>query len=137
MTKTQFEHIQAIQISVHTAELQFSHGRAGLALQLSGSLINIARGSCQLTLTPSPSLSSLPCGVLDISLERLVMKAKATLRQDDFDRLTAVMTTPSPRPATVILSLLKPLTVSMEGILFLDHDMQIDIADISSHVPLK
>jgi len=137
MTKTQFEHIQAIQISVHTAELQFSHGRAGLALQLSGSLINIARGSCQLTLTPSPSLPSLPCGVLDISLERLVMKAKATLRQDDFDRLTAVMTTPSPRPATVILSLLKPLTVSMEGILFLDHDMQIDIADISSHVPLK
>jgi len=137
MTKTQFEHIQAIQISVHTAELQFSHGRAGLALQLSGSLINIARGSCQLTLTPSPSLPSMPCGVLDISLERLVMKAKATLRQDDFDRLTAVMTTPSPRPATVILSLLKPLTVSMEGILFLDHDMQIDIADISSHVPLK
>src|SRR5210317_2276866 len=111
MTKTQFEHIQAIQISVHTAELQFSHGRAGLALQLSGSLINIARGSCQLTLTPSPSLPSMPCGVLDISLERLVMKAKATLIQDDFDRLTAVMTTPSPRPATVILSLLKPLTV--------------------------
>jgi len=137
MTKTQFEHIQAIQISVHTAELQFSHGRAGLALQLSGSLINIARGSCQLTLTPSPSLPSMPCGVLDISLERLVMKAKATLRQDDFDRLAQIMTLPSPRPATVILSLLKPLTVNLEGILFLDHDMQIDIAEISSHVPLK
>ena len=137
MTKTQFEHIQAIQISVHTAELEFSHGRAGLALHLSGSLINVARGSCQLNLTPSANLPDMPCGVLNISLERLVMKAHATLRQDDFDRLVDVMASPSPRPATVILSLLKPLTVSMEGILFLDQDMHIDIAEISSHVPLK
>ena len=137
MTKTQFEHIQAIQVSVHTAELQFSHASAGLALLLGGSLINIARGSCQITLIPAQALSSVPCGVLDISQERLVMKAQASLRQDDFDRLSQVMATPSPRPATVILSLLKPLTVSMEGILFLDQDMQIDIAEISSHVPLK
>ena len=52
MTTTQFEHIQAIQVSVHTAELQFSHASAGLALLLGGSLINIARGSCQITLIP-------------------------------------------------------------------------------------
>jgi len=137
MTKTQFEHIQAIQVSVHTAELQFSHAKASLVLLLGGSLINIARGSCQITLTPSASLPAIPCGVLDISQERLVMKAQASLRQDDFDRLAQIMTLPSPRPATVILSLLKPLTVNLEGILFLDHDMQIDIAEISSHVPLK
>ena len=136
MTKTQLEHIQAIQVSVHTAELQFSHASAGLALLLGGSLINIARGSCQITLIPA-RVRHLCHAALDISQERLVMKAQVSLRQDDFDRLSQVMATPSPRPATVILSLLKPLTVSMEGILFLDQDMQIDIAEISSHVPLK
>ncbi len=138
MTSSDYEHLHAIQISVHTAELHFSHADASVALQVSGSLVNIARGSCQLTITSSPELPASPCGVLHISADRPVMKAHTTIRADDFDRLTTALAQPAqPRPPTLVISLTQPVTVNLQGILFINADAQIDIAEMNTLVPLK
>ena len=133
-----YEHLHAIQISVHTAELHFTHATADIALQLSGSLVNIARGSCQLTITSIDELPATPCGMLHISADRPVMKAHAAIRADDFDRLSAVLAQPAaPRPPILVISLINPVTVNMQGILFINSDTDIPIAEMNTLVPLK
>jgi len=138
MTSSEFEHLHAIQISVHTAELHFNHATASVTIQVSGSLVNIARGSCQLTIHSAATLPQSPCGALHISADRPVMKAQASIYKDDFDRLQLALSQPSqPRPATFVISLTEPVTVNLQGILFITADTEIAIAEMNALIPLK
>ena len=125
-------------MSVQTAELRFEPHLDDPVLFLSCSLVNIARGSCQLTLMATTPPPSAACGELVISADRPVMKAHAAIRADDFDRLSAVLAQPAaPRPAILVISLIHPVTVNMQGILFINSDTDIPIAEMNTLVPLK
>jgi len=125
-------------MSVQTAELRFEPHLDDPVLFLSCSLVNIARGSCQLTLMATTPPPSAACGELVISADRPVMKAHAAIRADDFDRLSAVLAQPAaPRPPILVISLINPVTVNMQGILFINSDTDIPIAEMNTLVPLK
>lgn len=132
-----FEHIHILQISIHSAELVFTHAQMGQALVIHGGLVNIARGSCQLTVTPVDILPKHSCGTLFIEADRPVMRAEISLQHEDFLALSSALSRPSPRPATMMASLPEPLCVSTEGFLFIEHDSELEIAELKSLVPLR
>ena len=65
------------------------------------------------------------------------MTAEIVLSNHDFDTLTDGLSRPALRPVSVILALQEQLSVSIEGFLRIEADQRIDIAGISTQIPLK
>ena len=132
-----WEQIQTLQMSLQTAELRLGPQEDIRELRLSCSLLTIARGSCLLVITAQDISSLSPCGSIHISVDRPVMTAKISLSNRDFDNLTEGLSRPTLRPVCVILALQEQLSVSVEGFLQIEADQHIEIAGISTQIPLK
>ena len=132
-----WEQIQTLQMSLQTAELRLGPQEDIRELRLSCSLLTIARGSCLLIITAQDESSSSPCGLIHISADRPIMNAEIVLSNRDFDNLTEGLSRPTLRPVSVILALQEKLTISLEGFLRVEADQHINIAGISTQIPLK
>ena len=132
-----WEQIQTLQMSLQTAELRLGPQEDICELRLSCSLLTIARGSCLLIVRAQDAPSLSPCGSIHISVDRPVMTAEISLSNRDFDNLTEGLSWPTLRPVSVILALQEQLSVSIEGFLRIEADQHIDIAGISTQIPLK
>lgn len=133
----QWEKTDLIQMSVQTAELRFEPHLDDPVLFLSCSLVNIARGTCQLTLiatTPSPSAA---CGELVISADRPVMSGSVAVSEKQFERMFQALHVSPARPVTLAVKLGDQLPVSLEGFLFIDDDQTSEIVSLQVNIPLK
>ena len=137
MTKSEFNEITEIQMSLQLAEHQLQHNPFQEQLQLSLSLLSIARGSCKMIIHPDRKAAPAFVGTLHIPADRAVMQATIALPQSPFDDLAKKLHQVGPRPINLLVTLDKPLTVDYDGILFIDPPVDAAITNLAWTFPLK
>jgi hypothetical protein len=132
-----FEEIIHIQMSLQLAEHQLVHNPFQEQLNLSLSLVSIARGSCRMLIRPDGGTNTMPFGNLHIPEGRAVMSANISLDQIQFDDLAGKLRHSAPRPISLILTLDTALSVDHDGVLFVDPPLDANITGIAWTIPLK
>ena len=138
MIKKDFYQTKSVHMAVQTAELNLLGYSLDQELSLSCSLMNISRGNCIVKIRPL-DLKEVHNnkGILDISIDRPVMKADINLNHSKFDELSRLMMKDANRPVTVIMLLDVPLSINFAGDLLIDTAAKLKILDLSWIIPLK
>ena len=133
----EIQELQAIHMSVQTAELNMIGFSCEETMTLSCGLMNIGRGICSVTIKPSISLIPKHSGSLDIEISRPYMKANIDLGPDVFSKTKELLLRTAVRPATLVLLLDKSLRVNLKGDLLIEKKTSRRVNDISWILPLK
>ena len=131
------QELQAIHMSVQTAELNLIGYSCEETITLSCGLMNIGRGTCSVTIKPDTSLIPRHSGLLDIEISRPYMKANIDLGPDVFSKTKELLLRTAVRPATLVLLLDKSLRVNLKGDLLIEKKTSRRVNDISWILPLK
>jgi hypothetical protein len=137
MPRPEFDSINTIQMSLQSAEQHLHHNDCITQLQLSCSLINIARGSCVVVIRPDGKVGQSPFGSIHIPADRPVMQAQISLASESFDYLAEHLRHPVARPVTLVITVIDKLSVSQEGLLFIDSPLDTAVTDIYWSLPIK
>ena len=134
----QWERTDLIQMSVQTADLRLEPLQETPLLFLSCGLVNIARGSCQLTICAADSNQPAKGGgSLLINANRPVMTGTIQVSEQQFERMVQTLSVTPVRPVTLAVQLSQNLPVSLEGILFIDEDQTVEILSLQVNMPLR
>ena len=131
------QELQAIHMSVQTAELNIIGFSCEETLTLSCGLMNIGRGICSVTIKPSFSLVPRHRGSLDIEISRPYMRANIDLGLESFTKTKELLLKTSIRPATLVILLDRSLKVNLKGDLLIKTETHRKINDISWILPLR
>ena len=134
---TETQELQAIHMSIQTADLNMIGFSCEESITLSCGLMNIGRGICSVTIKPSAGIVPLHRGSLNIEINRPYMKANIELGLDSFLKTSELLLRSSVRPATLVLLLDKSLSVNIKGDLLINKETSRKINDISWILPLK
>ena len=134
---TETQELQAIHMSIQTADLNMIGFNCEESITLSCGLMNIGRGICSVTIKPSQGTVPLYRGSLNIEINRPYMKANIELGLDAFIKTSELLLRSSVRPATLVLLLNKSLRVNLKGDLLINEETSRKINDISWILPLK
>ena len=137
MPRPEFDSLNTIQMSLQSAEQHLHHNEGITQLQLSCSLINIARGSCVVIIRPDGSLGQSPFGSIHIPADRPVMQAQISLASKTFDALVDNLRHIAPRPVTLVITVMDKLSVSQDGLLFIDESLDTAVTHIYWSLPIK
>ncbi len=137
MLLPEFETINTIQMSLQSAEQHLHHNNTLSQLHLSCALINIARGSCVVLIRPNKSIGASIFGTIHIPADRPVMQANISLAPSSFDELISVLKHPVPRPVSLVITVVEKLSVSSDGLLFIEHSFDTEVTNIQWIIPLK
>ena len=133
----EIQELQAIHMSVQTADLNMIGYSSEETMTLSCGLMNIGRGTCSVTIKPSTSVIPKHSGSLDIEISRPYMKANIYLGAEVFHKTKDLLLRIAVRPATLVLLLNKSLKVNLKGDLLIEKETSRNIDDISWILPLK
>ena len=133
----EIQELQAIHMSVQTAELNMIGYSCEETITLSCGLMNIGRGICSVTIKPSTSPIPKHSGSLDIEISRPYMKANIALGPEVFHKTKDLLLRTAVRPTTLVLLLNKSLRVNLKGDLLIEKETTRNINDISWILPLK
>ena len=136
MVKKEFYQTKSVHMAVQTAELNLLGYSFDKELSLSCSLMNISRGNCNIKIRPV-DYEKLNNGILDISIDRPIMKADINLSLIKFNELSKLMMKDANRPVTIIMLLNLPLSINLAGDLLIENAAQLKILDLSWIIPLK
>ena len=137
MPRSGFDSLNTIQMSLQSAEQHLHHNDGLTQLQLSCSLINIARGSCVVVIRPDGTVGQSPFGSIHIPADRPVMQAKISLALETFDALVGNLRHLAPRPVTLVMTVMDKLSVSQDGLLFIDESLDTAVTNIYWSLPIK
>ena len=137
MPRPEFDSLNTIQMSLQSAEQHLHHNEGITQLQLSCSLINIARGSCIVIIRPDGALGQSPFGSIHIPADRPVMQAQISLASKTFDALVDNLRHVAPRPVTLVITVMDKLSVSQDGLLFIDKSLDTAVTNIYWSLPIK
>jgi hypothetical protein len=137
MQKPEFELLNTIQMSLQSAEQHLHHNDGSTQLQLSCALINIARGTCVVVIRPDGETGKSPFGSIIVPADRPVMQAQISVAPSSFKELTKFLRHPAPRPVTLVMSVADRLSVSRDGLLFIDSTLDTAVTDIYWILPIK
>ena len=131
------QELQAIHMSVQTADLNMIGFSCEESITLSCGLMNIGRGICSVTIKPYSSVVPKHRGSLDIEISRPFMKANIDLGLESFIKTRELLLRTSVRPSTLVILLDKSLRVNLKGDLLIKKETSREINDISWILPLK
>tara|TARA_A100000164_G_scaffold322727_1_gene306124 strand:- start:675 stop:1085 length:411 start_codon:yes stop_codon:yes gene_type:complete len=134
---SEIQELQAIHMSVQTADLNMVGFNCEETITLSCGLMNIGRGICSVNINPSTSLVPRHRGSLNIEISRPFMKANIDLGLELFLKTRDLLLRTSVRPATLVLLLDQSLRVNIKGDLLINKETTRKINDISWILPLK
>tara|TARA_A100001011_G_scaffold217439_1_gene225410 strand:- start:268 stop:678 length:411 start_codon:yes stop_codon:yes gene_type:complete len=134
---SEIQELQAIHMSVQTADLNMVGFNCEETITLSCGLMNIGRGICSVNINPSTSLVPRHRGSLNIEISRPFMKANIDLGLELFLKTRDLLLRTSVRPATLVLLLDQSLRVNIKGDLLIKKETTRKINDISWILPLK
>ena len=132
-----FDSVSDIQMAVQIAEHNLHHYPGIEQINITLSLITIARGSCTMILRPDATVGSAASGQIHIPEDRAVMSAHVSLGRYNFQNLVRYLRHPAPRPTTVVVKLDQNLTVDEKGVLFIDGPVDASITDLFWSFPLR
>ena len=134
---SEIQELQAIHMSVQTADLNMIGFSCEETMTLSCGLMNIGRGICSVTIKPSISRIPKHSGSLYIEISRPYMKANIDLGLEEFIKTKELLLRTAVRPATLVLLLDKSLRVNLKGDLLIEKETNRNVNDISWILPLK
>ena len=126
-----------IVMAVQTAELRQAGVRENPRLNLSCSLVNIARGQCMLEVSAGQARDDAEVGELVIEIDRPVMQGVITIPQPLYDALLNCLYSAPPRPISLSLRIATRLAVSLEGDLRINDKTSVSVLDLAVNLPLK
>ena len=126
-----------VVMAVQTAEIRQASVDSRPTLNLSCSLVNIARGQCMLEINAGETTAGADIGQLVIEIERPVIRGHATIPQLLYDAVLSRLANAPPRQISLSLSIASKLAVSLEGDLRIDDETTVKITDIGVTLPLK
>jgi hypothetical protein len=126
-----------IVMAVQTAELRQAGVREKPRLNLSCSLVNIARGQCMLEVSAGQVSDNSEVGELVIEIDRPVMQGVITIPQPLYDALLNCLYSAPPRPISLSLTIATRLAVSLEGDLRINDKTSVKVLDLAVNLPLK
>ena len=134
---SEIQELQAIHMSVQTADLNMIGFSCEETMTLSCGLMNIGRGICSVTIKPSISRIPKHSGSLYIEISRPYMKANIDLGLEEFLKTKELLLRTAVRPATLVLLLDKSLRVNLKGDLLIEKETNRNVNNISWILPLK
>ena len=134
---SEIQELQAIHMSVQTADLNMIGFSCEETMTLSCGLMNIGRGICSVTIKPSISRIPKHSGSLYIEISRPYMKANIDLGLEEFLKTKELLLRTAVRPATLVLLLDESLRVNLKGDLLIEKETNRNVNDISWILPLK
>ena len=126
-----------IVMAVQTAELRQAGVREKPRLNLSCSLVNIARGQCMLEVSAGQVSDNSEVGELVIEIDRPVMQGVITIPQPLYDALLNCLYSAPPRPISLSLTIATRLAVSLEGDLRINDKTSVNVLDLAVNLPLR
>ena len=133
----EWQQTDQIVMSVQTAELRQAGVNQNPTLNLSCSLVNIARGQCQLEIAACGADKKEDIGNLIIEIDRPLIRGKAIIPRPLHDLIVSCLSNVQPRPISLTLTIGTNLAVSLEGDLRINDVTEVVLKDLSVTLPLR
>ena len=125
--------MQNLEMLIKTVDAHYDSKHQILCYYLSCSLLNIARGTCNLMIFSEKSNFK---NKITIKYERAVMSGTIVVKDEYFNSLQSQLSLKNERPARLELVISKKLNINKNGILFLEEELTSDIIDYKFFIPL-
>ncbi len=135
--KNDTQELEAIHMSIQTAELNLVGFDGEEQLSLSCGLMNIGRGTCSVSIIPRQDQFGNAEGWLNIEINRPFMRAEIKLRKKAFVKISKLLFKGYSRPVTLIILLDNSLSVNSKGDLLIKKETKRFIKDISWILPIR
>ena len=125
--------MQKLEMLIKTADAHYDSKHQIQCYYLSCSLLNIARGKCNLILAKEKSNFK---NKITIKYERAVMSGSIVLKEEYFNSLQNQLSLKNERPARIELTINDQLNINKNGILFLEKELTSRIVEYKFYIPL-
>ena len=125
--------MQKLEMLIKTVDAHYDSRLQIQCFYLSCSLLNIARGTCNLMLANEKSNFQ---NQITIKYERAVMSGSIRVSDDYFSRLQRQLSIKNERPARLELTINQKLNINKNGILFLEKELISEILEYKFFIPL-
>ena len=125
--------MQKLEMLIKTVDAHYDSNHQIQCLYLSCSLLNIARGTCNLMIVNEKSNFQ---NKITIKYERAVMSGSIRVKDDYFDTLQKQLSIKNERPARLELTISDKLNINKNGILFLEKELISKILEYKFFIPL-
>ena len=125
--------MQNLEMLIKTVDAHYDSRHEIQCIYLSCSLLNIARGTCNLMIFNEKSNFQ---NKITIKYERAVMSGSITVNNDYFNTLQNQLSLKNERPARLELLISDKLNINKNGILFLQKELISKIIEYKFFIPL-
>ena len=125
--------MQKLEMLIKTVDAHYDSKHQIQCIYLSCSLVNIARGTCNLMITNEKSNFQ---NKITIKYERAVMSGSIRVKDNYFDTLQNQLKIKNERPARLELTIKDKLNINKNGILFLEKELISEILEYKFFIPL-
>ena len=125
--------MQKLEMLIKTVDAHYDSRHQIQCIYLSCSLLNIARGTCNLMIFNEKSNFQ---NKITIKYERAVMSGSITVNNDYFNTLQNQLSLKNERPARLELLISDKLNINKNGILFLQKELISKIIEYKFFIPL-
>ena len=125
--------MQKLEMLIKTVDAHYSSLHLIECLYLSCSLLNVARGTCNMMIVNE---SKNFRNKITIEYERAIMTGTIQVKNDFFKSLQKQLSIKNERPARLELMINDKLNINKNGILFLDKQLVSDINEYKFFIPL-
>ena len=125
--------MQKLEMLIKTVDAHYDSIHQIQCYYLSCSLLNIARGTCNMMIVSEDSDFK---NKITIKFERAVMSGSIQVTNNFFNSLQTQLSVKNERPARLELVINDKLNINKNGILFLEQELTSDIIEYRFFIPL-
>ena len=125
--------MQKLEMLIKTVDAHYDSLRQIQCYYLSCSLLNIARGTCNMMIVSEASNFK---NKITIKFERAIMSGSIRVTDNFFNSLQTQLSVKNERPARLELIINDKLNINKNGILFLEQELTSDIIEYKFFIPL-
>lgn len=125
--------MQKLEMLIKTVDAHYNSIHQIQCYYLSCSLLNIARGTCNLMIVSKKNNFE---NKITIKYERAVMSGSIAVNEDYFNSLQNQLSLKNERPARLELVINDKLNINKNGVLFLEKELTSEIKEYNFFIPL-
>ena len=125
--------MQKLEMLIKTVDAHYDSFHQIQCYYLSCSLLNIARGTCNMMIVSENSDFK---NKITIKFERAVMSGSIQVKNNFFNSLQTQLSVKNERPARLELVINDKLNINKNGILFLEQELTSDIIEYKFFIPV-
>ena len=125
--------MQKLEMLIKTVDAHYDSSYSIYCYYLSCSLLNIARGRCNLMILDENSDIE---NTITIQYQKAIMSGSIKVNNSFFKSISNQFSNKNDRPARIELTINKTLNINKNGILFLNKEMTTTIDEYKFYIPL-